>query len=240
MRIANTLDIFNILVKHNISMSGNEISQAVNADHLLMTRLLRYLAAAGCIKETGVDAYAANNITKNLTVPNLKAGIDHTYDVVDVSGMALPSFLSKTKYRNPTDPKQCPFNDAMNTKDAAFEWFPKHPVELQNFNMWMTGQREGRAGWLDFFPFEAQVSKGFQGGDAAVMLVDIGGAFGHEVEAINAKYPKLSGMFVLQDLPSTLQNAIKVPGMETMAHDFFTPQPIQGIYSFSLEKYTLV
>ena len=228
MRVANRLSIFHILAKRYAAISGDELSQMIGADQLLTTRLLRHLAAMGAVKETGVDSYAANNITKNLTVPALEAGVNHTYDLVDTAGMALPSFLAKTDYRNPTDPRHCPFNDAFNTKDALFEWFPKHPEYLQNFNSWMTGQRDGRQGWLEFFPFEERVSKGFQEHDDSIMLVDIGGAFGHEVEAIKAKYPKLPGHFFLQDLPDTIKQAKKVPGMEVMAHDFFTPQPVKG------------
>ena len=231
VRIANKLDIFYILGKHNAAMTGKDLAQIVNADSVLLIRLLRYLAAMGAIKETGVDSYMANNITLNLTVLALKAGLNHTYDIVDTAGMALPAFLAKTNYRNPIDPKYCPFTEAYSTPEGLFEWFPKHPEYLHNFNLWMTGQRDGRVSWLDFFPFEQQLSKDFQGGDKAVMLVDIGGAFGHEVAAIKAKYPRLPGRFILQDLPDTVKQAIEVPGMEAMAHDFFTPQPIKGIAS---------
>ncbi|KAL6715883.1 hypothetical protein ACLMJK_006844 [Lecanora helva] len=230
VRIANTLEIFDLMLKHNDKMSGKEIASAVNANHVLITRLLRYLAAIGTIEEVGVDMYSPSNITRNLTIPNLKAGMNHTYDVVDASGMALPSFLIKNGYRNPDDVRHCPFQDAFSTEDDLFQWFPKHPVELRNFDLWMTGQRDGRTGWLDFFPFETQVSASFEKPELenAVMLVDVGGGMGHEVGAIKAKHPKLPGQFILQDLPDTLKKAVTVPGMTTMAYDFFTPQPIQG------------
>ena len=42
----------------------------------------------------------------------------------------------------------------------------------------MTGQRDRRATWLDFFPFEEQLVKGFKGDNDAVMLVVVGGARG--------------------------------------------------------------
>ena len=229
VRIANRLNIFHILVKRNAVISGSELSQMIGTDQLLTTRLLRYLVAMGAVKETGVDSYAANNITKNLTVPALEAGVNFTYDLVDKAGKALPSFLAKPNYRNPTDPTHCPFNDALSTKETLFEWFPKHPEYLQTFNIWMTGQRDGRPGWLEFFPFEERVSKGFQDNGDSVVLVDIGGAFGHEVETIKAKHPKVEGRFILQDLPDTIKQAKKIPGMEVMPHDFFTPEPVKGL-----------
>lgn len=182
----------------------------------------------GAIAEAGVEMYVATNTTRNLSVPNLEAGVNHTFDTIDQAAMALPAFLGKNNYQTPTDPLHCPFNDAFRTTDSLFEWFPKHPEELRDFNVWMTGQREGRANWLDFFPFKKQLADGFQDGDDAVMLVDVGGAVGHEVQAIKNRYPDLPGKFVLQDLPDTLKQAVAVPGMQTMVHDFFTPQPLKG------------
>lgn len=106
--------------------------------------------------------------------------------------------------------------------------FPKHPEYLDNFNQWMTGQRDGRAYWLDFFPFEERVTKDFKEGDGAVMFVDVGGARGDEVKAIKERHPTLPGRFLLQDLPVTVKQALPVPGMEAIAHDFFTAQPVKG------------
>lgn len=228
VRIANRLKIFHILVKSNVPVTGKELAQSTGADHTLLLRLLRHLAAMHAIDEASVDSYVANNVTNNLIIPPLEAGINHAYDLVGTATMALPSFLVKSKYQNPTDPKDCAFQEGFHTQDDLFEWFPKHPEYLNNFNLWMTGQREGRANWLDFFPFEERVSKDFKRGDGAVMLIDVGGARGHEVEAIKTKYPALPGRFLLQDLPDTVQQALPVPGMETVVHDFFTAQPIKG------------
>ena len=100
----------------------------------------------------------------------------------------------------------------------------------------MTGQRDGRVGWLDFFPFKERIARDFKESDGAVMLVDVGGGRGHEVEAIKKKYPSLPGRFVLQDMPATTEQALPVPGIEAVVHDFFTEQPIKGQ---SLNHYSL-
>lgn len=228
VRIANRLHIFHTLVNSNGPVAGGELTLKTGADHTLLLRLLRYLVAIHAIDQVGVDLYTANNVTRNLTVPQLEAGVNHTYDVVGPATMALPSFLTKHKYQNPTDPKDCAFQEVFHTQDSLFEWFPKHPEPLNNFNLWMTGQREGRVGWLDFFPFEERIARGFKQGDEAVMLVDVGGARGHEVEAIKKKHPGLPGRFVLQDMPATIEQALPVPGKEPVVHDFFTEQPIKG------------
>ena len=109
LRIANSLKIFHMLVKGNVPVTGKQLAQDTGADHVLLLRLLRYLVAIHAIGEVGVDSYIANNVTRNLTVPRLEAGINHTYDLVDTATMALPSFLAKSKYWNPTDPMDCAF-----------------------------------------------------------------------------------------------------------------------------------
>jgi len=224
----NRLKLLHHLVDSPTPKSSKELAQAVGADPLLLLRLLRFLVATGMIGEADVDRYEATNITRNLTIPALEAGINHTYDIVGRSTMALPDFLQKTGYQNPSDPKHCPFQDAYHTEDNLFEWFPKHPEDLDFFNLWMTGQREGRANWLDFFPLKDKLLDGFKGGDNAVMFIDVGGARGHEVEAIKTKFPDVPGKFVLQDLPDTIKQALPVPEMQAVAHDFFTEQPIKG------------
>lgn len=228
VRIANTLRVFHILVESRVPVTGIELARKTGADHVLLLRLLRYLVAINVIGEAGIDSYIPNKVTKSLIVPQFEAGVNHTFDLVGFNTMALPSFLAKTGYQNPIDPKNCAFQEAFHTQDNLFEWFPKHSEYLSNFNLWMTGQREGRAYWLDFFPFEERVTKGFKGGDGAVLLVDVGGARGHEVEAIKKRYPALPGRLLLQDLPDTIEQAIPVPGMEAVTHDFFTAQPIKG------------
>ena len=229
VRIANTLKVLDILVKSKSPVAGEELSQRTGTDHALLLRLLRYLVAIRIIGESGTDTYIANNVTKNLVHPQREAGVNITYDLVGTATMALPSFLAKNSYRNPTDSKDCAFQEGFHTRDHLFEWLPKHPEYLNSFNLWMTGQREGRAYWLDFFPFEERIAKGFKGGDDAVMLIDVGGARGHEVEAIKKKHPTLPGRLLLQDLRDTVEQALPVLGMEAVVHDFFTPQPIEGL-----------
>ena len=228
VRIANRLNIFHILATSNGPKSGTELAKMVGAEHALLIRLLRYLVSVATIGEVGVDSYVATNVTRSLSVPKIAAGVDHVCDSIAPCILALPNFLRKTKYQNPTDLAHCPFQDAFSTTDTMFEWYPKNPENLESFNMWMTGQREGRANWLDFFPLEEQLVRGFKDGKSDVMLVDVGGGVGHEVQAIKEKYPAIPGRFVLQDVPSTIKQARLVPGMEAMEHDFLTPQPVKG------------
>lgn len=63
----------------------------------------------------------------------------------------------------------------------------------------------------------------------------VGGSMGHQCVAVRRKYPDLVGRVVLQDLPETIEKVKVSPlpgfeGTEIMAHDFFTPQPLRGVF----------
>lgn len=213
-------------------MSAGGLAKITGADPLLLTRLLRFLAAIYIIREDGEDEYSANNTSKNLSIPNLAAGVKHTFDTNGLPFMALPEYLERTNYQNPIDSEDCAFQLGHHTKEPPFKWLQSRPEYLHNFNMWMSGQREGRANWLDFFPLEQQISKGFNTVDGQVMIVDVGGGYGHEIKAIKARYPTLPGRMILQDMPNTIAQALDVEGMEVTSHDFFTPQPVKGTMGF--------
>lgn len=228
VRISNRLKLLHTLVDSPTPRSSEDLAQTVKADPLLLLRLLRYLAATGMIGESDVDRYEATNITRNLTIPNLEAGINHAYDTLGPAALALPDYLQKIGYQNPSDQKHAPFQDGHRTEESLFEWISKRPELLHNFNMWMTGQREGRANWLDFFPLEEKLLTGFKDDGDAVMFVDVGGSRGHEIDAIKKRYPNLPGKFILQDLPETIKQALPTPGVQAIAHDFFKEQPVKG------------
>lgn len=225
------LDLFAILVNDAGSKSSEELAKITGADRLLLTRILRFLAAIYVIQEDGEDKFSANNVSKSLSIPNIAAGVKHTFDTPGPAYMALPEFLERTKYQNPTDSGYCAFNIGHNTKEPPFRWLETRPDHRDNFNVWMSGHREGRANWLDFFPFEERLCKGSDMTDDQVLLVDVGGGYGHEIQAIKTKYPAIRGRMILQDLPQTIAQAVNVEGMEATSHDFFKPQPIKGTQS---------
>lgn len=92
-------------MESNGPVSGKELALETGADHVLLLRLLRYLVAMHAVGEAGIDTYIPNNVTNNLAVPKLEAGVNHTYDVIGAAAITLPSFLARTKYQNPTDPE---------------------------------------------------------------------------------------------------------------------------------------
>lgn len=99
------------------------------------------------------------------------------------------------------------------------------------FHSHMDGRREGAIKWTDqgFYPIEERLGKDFRQDSNAVLLVDIGGGLGHDLEDFRAGYPHLPGRLVLQDLSSVTKEAVQIhERIELISHDFFTPQPIEG------------
>ena len=100
----------------------------------------------------------------------------------------------------------------------------------------MAGYQQGRPSWLDFFPAEDQLAKGLREDDDAVLLVDVGGGMGQDLEEFRRRLPNVKGELVLQDQEEPVERAkagLAEKGIKAMAHDFFTPQPIKGDYSNS-------
>lgn len=69
------------------------------------------------------------------------------------------------------------------------------------------------------------------GNEDGVLLIDVGGGIGHDMELFQKYHSKLPGRLILQELPSVIEAATtRLPkGIESMEYDFFTPQPIKGI-----------
>lgn len=72
---------------------------------------------------------------------------------------------------------------------------------------------------------------------SSVLLVDVGGAAGHDLLGFHKQHPDIPGRLILQDLPETIASLdmSKMTPVEAMAHNFFTPQPIKGAKAYYLK-----
>ena len=93
----------------------------------------------------------------------------------------------------------------------------------------MTGNRGSRPSWIEWFPVEQNVLRGAKEDSDAVLVVDVAGGRGHDLEAFRRRFPDAKGRMVLQDLPSVISDINGLDSrIESMAHDMFLPQPIKG------------
>ncbi|KAI9681051.1 MAG: hypothetical protein M1822_007125 [Bathelium mastoideum] len=66
-------------------------------------------------------------------------------------------------------------------------------------------------------------------GPLSVLIVDVGGGKGHDLQQFISHYPESKGSFILQDLPEVIAEVNGLHSRITpMVHDFFTPQPVKG------------
>ncbi len=150
---------------------------------------------------------------------------------------ALSAFLEKSKYEDSTDIKDCAWQMGMRTDEHLFPYLVKHPEIGRLFGDAMGGYSLSRARWFDDGCVDvakvlnlADESAVVEGEKGKVMLVDVAGGAGHDIELFRKKFPEIKERLVLQDLPSVIEMYEKQhpDGVEAMAHDIFTAQPILG------------
>lgn len=164
---------------------------------------MKHIAGMGYIKETGADEYAPTNFSRALTIPIIGDGYPALY-VFSVANLwsfncsanwisaggahmscsRFAEYMQKTKYATPSDAKAGPYQYAFDTEMNMFEYLHAHPPLGKQFDHHMSGYRQGRPSWMDpnFYPVEEQLIKGMRTSHDAVMLVDIGGGLGHDLE----------------------------------------------------------
>ena len=148
----------------------------------------------------------------------------------------MPFYLQQTGYKN-VDRAPEPFQYTKNTQDDLFPWLFKDPALMAHFDAFMSGQQALRGDWFDRLPVDDMILSGAVQDPNAVLLVDIGGGEGHDVQAFHRGFPSTPGKLVLQDLPPVIQNSKQLDStIVCQVYDFFTPQPIKGARVYYLRS----
>ncbi|KAI9687301.1 MAG: hypothetical protein M1822_002344 [Bathelium mastoideum] len=239
-RIAIELKLFEAVKESGAQgISARELSSKTSADEVLVARIMKHLAATFIVHETEAGLYEATTFSNALTEPNFRDGIIYTYEVAGPSYRALPNYLKSVSYKNPTELTNGPFQFAHKTQLPFFAWLDQNPPYLALFNSYMSAYRAGKWSWVDpgFYPFTSRIISGFESSISDVLLVDVGGGLGHDLEEIKTKIPTIPGRLILQDrdevistLPATKRD------FEAQAHDFFTTQIVQGARAYYLHS----
>ncbi|CAF9940602.1 MAG: hypothetical protein ALECFALPRED_008770 [Alectoria fallacina] len=202
--------------------SNGQLASMTNSDTVLLSRILKHLAAARVIQEVDADTYAPTALSNALIEPKYRDAFPTVNDVAGPPLRQLHKYLASTGFKNPTNPTDGPFRRIWPQHTSPHLCLDeRHPLIHQQFGNFMAGYQQGRPSWLDFFPAEDQLVKGLREDDDAVLLVDVGGGMGQDLE---------------EDQEEPVERAkagLAEKGIKAMAHDFFTPQPIKGDYSDS-------
>jgi hypothetical protein len=122
------------------------------------------------------------------------------------------------------------FQDAFNTDLQMFPWLMKHPDQMSNFNDLMAGQKMNRVDWFTFADAKSILLDGYNDGiGGSVLMVDVGGGRGGDLDSFRSSHPDVGGKLVLQDLPPVIEDIKDLhEDIVRVKHDFFTPQPVKG------------
>ena len=145
----------------------------------------------------------------------------------------LPQYLKQTKYKNPDDGWNGPFQYALETKDHYFEWLKKNPKEQTALNVDMQVQHKQRGvEWFDYYPIKERLLP-HDMTSSRPFLVDVGGGNGHDLGNLILKFPELVKHLVLEEQQHVLDK-IGLPqkhqidkGVKLVPMDLFKEQPIK-------------
>ena len=219
----------------------------------LLSRLLRHLTAMSHIRQPSPTTFLPTPFSSALTHPILGDG----YPVILASLPALtcfPAYAKRTGYREPDDPAHGPYQFGVRTRRGFFEDVGVKKPLGEEFGNHMGGYRQGRRSWWEegFYPVRERLVRGAgleeEGEEdeaGKVLLVDVGGGFGHDIREFAAGFGDVvamgrgKGRLVLEDLPEVVgqigEEALVLGWgggeevrIERVGCDFFEENPVQG------------
>ncbi|OLN83353.1 Demethylsterigmatocystin 6-O-methyltransferase 3 [Colletotrichum chlorophyti] len=217
----------------------SQLAETLGHDPALLGRIMRHLGAMQYITETGPDQYKPTNFSNALTITSMGAGYPCVAGACMEALAKFHEFARKTNYREPRDVFNSPLQYGYNTKLDCFSHFAANPPYDLQFAQHMGAYRQGRPSWMDegVFPVKKRLIDGFDQAGSGVLLVDIGGSFGHDIDEFRRKHPHAPGRLIVQDLPSVIDQIEKLDEkIERMGHDFFNEQPIKGARAYYMHS----
>lgn len=234
VRTAVDLNLFNHIVeRRDSSITTKELAKITGADELLVSRIIRALAAVDFVTEPGQDQWTANATTEAMALAPVAAGHRFMYDSLVCAAITAPRFLAETGYKSPTEPRDGLTQYANQTKLDIFEYLQTKPSLFQDFNLYMGNTMGSREYWCDWYDVKARLLDGFDAEISDVLFVDVAGGNGHDLQTFHERFKdqNYQGDLVLQEIPAVL-NDIKEGELDKvvkrMVHDFFAEQPIKG------------
>lgn len=213
--------------------SSNDLAKVTNSDPVFLARLLKHMAASHVLIEKDHDMYLATPFAAKLTDPMYYDWFRLFNDTIEPSYRAGPEYYASTGFKNPTDVTNCAFQKGLNTDLPFFAWLQEDPARGQTMNNAMTGYQQDRKMWCEegCYPVTERLVSGAD--EAGVLLVDVGGGVGRDVNAFARQY---GGKCVLAELPEVVQAAKVVEGVQAVEYNFLEGPPVAGK---SIDVYTI-
>lgn len=108
IRTALDMDLFHHVNAEGFLKTAARLAQAVNADPILMIRLLRVLASTGVVHATNTDQFTSTPLSIALVDPVHVTATKFGLDWHIPSNLAGPAYFRENKYQNPSDMTKLP------------------------------------------------------------------------------------------------------------------------------------
>ena len=233
LRVAFNIKLFEAFDSE--TSTAQDLAQRCGVDPVLMARIMRALLCIGIFDEVGEETYTHNLLSRPLMNPAARAMVRGMAETTDIMPK-LPDYLASFNYRNPNDRHNSFFGFAHKTDLNMYEWLQAHPEQMKIFNDFQTANAELNeesvqrilASLLDNPGTNADQSEQDYN---KVLFVDIGGGRGEALRKFRRNHPELRGRVIIEDLPKVIEGQEVEEGVEAIAHDFFTPQPVTGAWN---------
>ncbi|KIW92215.1 uncharacterized protein Z519_07199 [Cladophialophora bantiana CBS 173.52] len=247
LRMAVDLRLFDHLAAgQGCPKSSDQIAAACSAEPWLVGRTMKHLAAMNSLRQVDADSYVPNPFAQAMTQSIFRESVVLMHDICIPINMKTAEFFAENGYTSPIDPLNTPAQHTFNAKGKThiLDIFAQRR-QTQGLASMMATWMLDRPHWSDddlgFYPVKQRLIQGATGEDDSVFLVDVGGSTGHDLEKFLVRHPfdSFPGHLVLQDrvevIESIPENGLK-SGIRATAHDFFTPQPVQGARTYFLHS----
>lgn len=161
-----------------------------------------------------VDHVAAFDYSRHINSPMFEQFSSYLIEKNQTSSSAATEFTA--------------FARALNTNDTLFDYLSENPELELAFARCMRGVSEYMKSWVDIYPTESLLVDDDGGSFDGVIVVDIGGGIGQDINAFQRKHNLAMGRLVLQDLEKVVEQAKVEPNITVMPHDFFQIQTVKG------------
>ncbi|KAH8679623.1 S-adenosyl-L-methionine-dependent methyltransferase [Tricladium varicosporioides] len=236
LRIAIDMKIFDVvstLTAKDGEFELEELTSKLDADPLLVVRIMRFLTAISFFHEVAPRKFKSTPFASAWVTasPLAQATIHMTSQNETIT--SLPSYLARTRYQNPSNAYDGPFQAFHKTNLHCFDWLATQPPLQHAFNVSMGIARSTKSQkWFEYFPVESKLS-GCSPDET--LVVDIGGGVGHDLIAFKQSFPEMKGKLVLQETSVVVKNITNLPeGIEAQEDDMFASNPVKGAKAYYL------
>lgn len=217
------------------SITADELARITNASSTVIHRIYRVCVNHGVFIETAPDTYAHNDFSRALDPMGMGSFFMVTLEFTR-AWIHLPEYLASHQPDDIFSLRKSPAVYSVGKEHLGKSYYELLDIDpdperhdIWNTNMYMVDQLMPIAGMFPFLCLKDAVEKE----PGRPFLVDIGAGLGQSCLAIQRDIDgSFNGRFILQDLPGVIDRLKpeRLPGVELMAYDAFTPQPVKSTY----------